>query len=138
VTLCLAGFIVNLPGTLVWSEYGTIFAWDKERLNMFPNSLELIAWNPGYSPIILHSKILLDDYVHKIYSEQYLNTRWHYITFGLAPCSYDLFIFCKFGAIPVVALLAVGILLALKILSNDFIAKSLHVLRASIKVRTQI
>jgi hypothetical protein len=133
--LCVAGFIINLPGTLVWSEYGTIFAWDKEKLNRFPDSLELIAWNPSYSPIILHAKVLLDDYVGKIYSEQYLNTRWHYITYGLAPCSYDLFVFCKFGAIPVVALSAVGILLALKILSNGFIPITLRGLRTFMNVR---
>ena len=134
--LCILGFIINLPGTLVWSEYGTIYAWDKEGLNRFPDSLEVIAWNLNYSPIILHTKVLMDDYVHKIYAEQYLNTGWHYITYGLAPCSYDLYIFCKFGIIPVVALLAIGILLALKIMDNGFVATSLRGLRTSISLRT--
>jgi hypothetical protein len=134
--LCISGFIINLPGTLVWSEYGTIYAWDKEGLNRFPDSLEVIAWNLNYSPIILHTKVLMDDYVHKIYAEQYLNTGWHYITYGLAPCSYDLYIFCKFGIIPVVALLAIGILLALKIMDNGFVATSLRGLRTSISLRT--
>jgi hypothetical protein len=134
--LCILGFIINLSGTLVWSEYGTIYAWDKEGLNRFPDSLEVIAWNLNYSPIILHTKVLMDDYVHKIYAEQYLNTGWHYITYGLAPCSYDLYIFCKFGIIPVVALLAIGILLALKIMDNGFVATSLRGLRTSISLRT--
>ena len=134
--LCILGFIINLPGTLVWSEYGTIYAWDKEGLNRFPDSLEVVAWNLNYSPIILHTKVLMDDYVHKIYAEQYLNTGWHYITYGLAPCSYDLYIFCKFGIIPVVALLAIGILLALKIMDNGFVATSLRGLRTSISLRT--
>jgi len=134
--LCISGFIINLPGTLVWSEYGTIYAWDKEGLNRFPDSLEVIAWNLNYSPIILHTKVLMDDYVHKIYAEQYLNTGWHYITYGLAPCSYDLYIFCKFGIIPVVALLAIEILLALKIMDNGFVATSLRGLRTSISLRT--
>src|SRR5215207_574603 len=134
--LCILGFIINLPGTLVWSEYGTIYAWDKEGLNRFPDSLEVIAWNLNYSPIILHTKVLMDDYVHKIYAEQYLNTGWHYITYGLAPCSYDLYIFCKFGIIPVVALLAIEILLALKIMDNGFVATSLRGLRTSISLRT--
>jgi hypothetical protein len=134
--LCISGFIINLPGTLVWSEYGTIYAWDKEGLDRLPDSLEVIAWNLNYSPIILHTKVLMDDYVHKIYAEQYLNTGWHYITYGLAPCSYDLYIFCKFGIIPVVALLAIGILLALKIMDNGFVATSLRGLRTSISLRT--
>jgi len=127
--LCVAGFVVNLPGTLVWSEYGTIYAWDKEGLNRFPDSLELIAWNPTYSPIILHTKALMDDYVHGIFKEQYLNTGWHYITYGLAPCSYDLYIFCKFGIIPIVALSTIGTLMALGIMDNGLVAKSLRGLR---------
>jgi hypothetical protein len=134
--LCVSGFIVNLPGTLVWSEYGTIYAWDKEQLNKFPGSLEMIAWNPRYSPIILHIKALMEDYVHNIHAEQYLHTKWHYITYGLAPCSYDQYIFCKFGIIPVVALLAVDILLALKIMNKGIIAATdIRVLRSFIRFR---
>jgi hypothetical protein len=134
--LCVAGFIVNLPGILVWSEYGTIYAWDKERLNRFPDSLDVIAWNPNYSPIILHAKVLMDDYVHKIYAEQYRNTQWHYITYGLAPCSYDLYIFCKFGIIPVIALLSVNVLLGLKIINKSIVTKSLRALQSYTGFRT--
>jgi hypothetical protein len=136
LTLCVAGFIVNLPGILVWSEYGTIYAWDKEKLNRFPDSLDVIAWNPNYSPIILHAKVLMDDYVHKIYAEQYRNTQWHYITYGLAPCSYDLYIFCKFGIIPVIALLSVNVFLGLKIINKSIITKSLRALRSYTGFRT--
>lgn len=132
--LCIAGFIINLPGTLVWSEYGTIYAWDKEELAKVPGSLEVIAWNPGHSPIILHIKALMDDYVHNIYAEQYLHTTWHYITYGLAPCSYDLYIFCKFGIIPIVALLAIDIFLALKIM-NTCVVASIRGLWSSIRLR---
>jgi hypothetical protein len=136
LTLCIAGFIVNLPGILVWSEYGTIYAWDKERLNRFPGSLEMIAWNPNYSPIILHAKVLMDDYVHNINAEQYRNTQWHYITYGLAPCSYDLYIFCKFGIIPVIALLSVNVLLGLQIINKSIVTKSLRALRSYTGFRT--
>lgn len=132
--LCISGLIINLPGTLVWSEYGTIYAWDKEELSKVPGSLEVITWDPNYSPVILHVKALMENYVHNIHAEQYLNTGWHYVTYGLAPCSYDLYILCKFGIIPIVALLAIDTLLALKIMNKGTIA-TLRVLWSSIRFR---
>jgi hypothetical protein len=116
IALCAAGFITNLPGILVWSEYGTIYGWDKEQLYKASNSLEIMTWNPYYSPIILHMKVLVDDYVSDIPVEQYRYTSWHYATYGLAPCSYDLYIFCKFGLTPILVLSAINIILGLKIL----------------------
>ena len=116
--MCTTGFVVNIPGILVWSEYGTIYAWDREGLSAFPGSMEAIAWNPNHSPIISHIRTLMGDYVHEINPEQYLHTGWHYITYGLAPCSYDLYIYCKFGIIPIVTLLVIDIFLALKIINN--------------------
>ena len=118
LAVCTTGFVVNIPGILVWSEYGTIYAWDREGLSAFPGSMEAIAWNPNHSPIISHIRTLMDDYVHEINPEQYLHTGWHYITYGLAPCSYDLYIYCKFGIIPIVTLLVIDIFLALKIINN--------------------
>jgi hypothetical protein len=135
LVLCAAGFIINLPGVLVWSEYGTIYAWDREQLNRFPDSLEVIAWNPGYSPIVLHAKILIEDYVHKIHSDQFSNTKWHYITYGLAPCSYDLYVFCKFGIVPTVVLMVVAIILAVKITNESLLSKSLQSIKSSVSLR---
>jgi hypothetical protein len=122
LAVCIVGFVVNMPGVLVWSEYGTIYAWDREGLSAVPGSMEAIAWNPNHSPIISHIKALMDDYVHLINPERYLHTGWHYITYGLAPCSYDLYIYCKFGIIPVLALMIIDIFLALKILNNGVVA----------------
>jgi hypothetical protein len=136
VVLIVVGFTVNLPGILVWSEYGTIYAWDKEELAKVPDSLGVIAWNPIHSPIILHIKALMDDYVHNIYAEQYLHTSWHYISYGLAPCSYDLYIFCKFGIIPVLALMAIDIFLALKIMHSGVFTASIRRLQSSTRFRT--
>src|ERR671915_650546 len=122
LTVCIAGFVVNIPGILVWSEYGMIYAWDREGLSAIPGSLEVIAWNPNHSPIISHIRALMDDYIHLISPEQYLHTGWHYITYGLAPCSYDLYIFCEFGIIPIVVLLAIDIFLVLKVMNNEAVA----------------
>src|ERR687897_969489 len=122
LTVCIAGFIVNIPGILVWSEYGMIYAWDREDLSAIPGSLEVIAWNPNHSPIISHIRALMDDYIHLISPEHWRYTGWHYITYGLAPCSYDLYIFCVFGIIPIVVLLAIDIYLALKVMNNGAVA----------------
>jgi hypothetical protein len=51
-------------------------------------------------------KVLTSDFVSKIPNE--------FIGSGLVPCSYDLYIFCKFGIVPI--LLASGIITVLSIL----------------------
>jgi hypothetical protein len=123
IILCVAGFIINMPGTLVWSEYGTVYAWDKEALHKVP-ALEVMAWNPYYSPIILHMKVLAEDYVSHIPVEQYRYTSWHYTTYGLAPCTYDLYIFCKFGPIPILILSVINVILVLKIMDINIASSS--------------
>ena len=122
LTVCIAGFIVNIPGILVWSEYGTIYASDREGLSADPGSMEAVTWDPNHSPIISHIRALMDDYIHLISPEHWRYTGWHYITYGLAPCSYDLYIFCEFGIIPIVVLLAIDILLVLKVMNNEAVA----------------
>jgi hypothetical protein len=118
--VCIVGFVVNMPGVLVWSEYGTIYASRIEG-----GSKEAITWNPNHSPIISHIRVLMDDYVHLIDPEKWRYTGWHYITYGLAPCSYDLYIYCKFGIIPILALTIIDIFLALKILNIGVVAASI-------------
>ena len=108
-TVCVAGFIVNLPGTLVWSEYGTIYAWDKEKVGN--SALEIVTWNANYSPIILHLKILYEGYLSNIPVEDYRYSAWYYAAYGLAPCQYDMYIYCKFGIIPVLILAGIAIVI---------------------------
>ncbi|HZB74506.1 MAG TPA: hypothetical protein VE378_07155, partial [Nitrososphaeraceae archaeon] len=72
---------------------------------------------------------LMDDYIHLISPEHWRYTGWHYITYGLAPCSYDLYIFCEFGIIPIVVLLAIDIFLGLKIMSNNIVASIVDPIR---------
>jgi uncharacterized membrane protein YgcG len=115
ITLCVAAFVINLSGILVWSEYGVIYGWTNQELYKVQDALNAMTWNPNYSPIILHVKILIDDYVSDIPVEQYRYTGWHYTTYGLAPCSYDLYILCKFGIIPILLLSVINVFLTLKI-----------------------
>ena len=97
IVVCAVSFIINLPGILVWSEYGLLYAWTKERLGN--NAMEIVTWDPKYSPMVQHFKILNEDYISNIPVASYKDTAWDYITYGLAPCKYDLYIFCKVGIV---------------------------------------
>jgi hypothetical protein len=116
IMLCVAGFYVNLLGTLVWFQYGYAYGWEKEQLAKYDNHMDIIIWNPYYSPIILHMKALMSDYVSHIQPEKYLNTYWLWMAYGLAPCSYDVYIFCKFGILPILLFSAFISILAILIM----------------------
>jgi hypothetical protein len=116
VILCVAGFYVNLVGTLVWYQYGIMYGWDKDQLYKYNDNMEIMTWNPFYSPIVLHTKALLSDFVSQIHPEKYTNTAWYWTAYGLAPCSYDLYIFCKFGTVPLLLLCAAIATLAILIM----------------------
>jgi len=127
IGLCAAGFYVNLTGILIWFQYGLVYGWDREGLGNYPNSLEIMAWSPLYSPIVLHTKALMIDYVSQIDPAQYINTSWYWAAYGNAPCSYDLYIYCRYGLVPVS-----GILLGIVVIAA-IIAKRLAVSTHSIK-----
>jgi hypothetical protein len=84
-----------------------------------------MTWDPNYSPIILHLKILSEDYVSGIPVDAYRYSAWYYAAYGLAPCQYDFFIFCTIGIVPVVILGAVAVILAIIILKGGW--KGIHV-----------
>ena len=69
IGLAALGFFVNLVGTLVWYQYGIIYGWDKEQLHQFTNNMDIMTWNPYYSPIVLHTKASASDFVSTIKSE---------------------------------------------------------------------
>ena len=115
IILCTAGFAVNLLGILVWYEYGYVYGWIVERLSQLDsksststipnqhtygvNSMEVMTWNPSYSPIILHGKALMSGFVNDI------QPRHDWMSYGLAPCAYDLYFFCKFAPTSILILL---------------------------------
>jgi len=103
IGLCLAGFYVNLSAILIWFQYGLMYAWSIEGLATHPNYMDVVTWSPPHSPIILHTKALVSDYVTKISPQQYLNTAWSWAAYGTAPCKYDLYIYCNLGILPFVA-----------------------------------
>ena len=117
IATCVAGFVFNLGGVLVWTEYGLIYSFEHEKL--YSDVDGLTTWVPKYSPIILHMKMLYEDYVSHIPVQSYKYTGWGYATYGLAPCQFDLYILCKFGIAPTVALSGAAILLTTIILRRD-------------------
>jgi hypothetical protein len=74
------------------------------------NSFEVMTWDPNYSPIVLHAKALASGFVAQ------LRPGHDFTSYGLAPCPYDLYFFCKFGPssmlilLPLVAVLGTVIL----------------------------
>jgi hypothetical protein len=110
ISLCVAGFFVNFAGVLTWVMYGYMYAWDHEGLGNYSNYMDIMTWFPLYSPIVLHTEVFMRDYVSHIDPAQYINTAWYWAANGNAPCSYDFYIYCKYGAVPVLVLL-MGLLL---------------------------
>jgi hypothetical protein len=104
IILCVAGFYVNLTGILIWFQYGLMYGWLQEGLAAYPNSLDIITWYPPYSPIVLHTKALLSNFVSSIDPIQYADTSWYWVDYGNAPCQADLYIYCNNGIAMVVVI----------------------------------
>jgi hypothetical protein len=116
IALCIAGFYINLSGILIWFQYGLMYGWQKMGLALYPNSLDIITWYPSYSPLILHTRALLDDYVSTINPAQYVNTSWYWAAYGNAPCPVDFYIYCN-SEIPMFLTLLLILLLVLVLVS---------------------
>jgi hypothetical protein len=114
IVLCIAGFSVNLLGTLVWFMYDLVYAWQREGLATSSEWPIIMAWNIHSSPIVLHIKMLTENYVSNIQPQRYANTSWYWLSYGLAPCPYDTYVLCKNG--PVSMLLLLGGIATLAIL----------------------
>jgi hypothetical protein len=112
VGLCLVGFYINLSGILIWFQYGLMYGWYVERLATFPNYMDTMTWSPAYSTIVLQTKAMLADYASLINPEQYIGTSLSWAAYGNAPCSYDLFLYCNFGPVPVLVISLILIFLA--------------------------
>jgi hypothetical protein len=120
ITVCVAGFIINSIGKLVWVYYAFNYSWEREGLVKYsPKHWDPPTWDLYYSPIVQNMKVLTSNYLSQIHPESYVNTSWQYfIPYGLAPCSYDLYIFCKFGITPIFALSADIVILAVLIMKE--------------------
>jgi hypothetical protein len=120
IALCIAGFYISLIGTLVWWQYESLYIFDIFQREQSSNAdpYGTMIWQPHYSPVVMLTNMLLSDYVSHIDVEMYFKTAWHFITYGLAPCSYDIYLYCKFGIGPIVILLAIIGVLAILIMKR--------------------
>jgi len=108
ISLAVIGFVVNILGKLVWYLTGYGYGWGVEKLIETDNSFNYFAWDPYYSPIIEHIKVLLSDYG---------GLTMNPITKTIG-CSVDIFLFCTTGIIPILILLILIVVTAFYILKN--------------------
>jgi hypothetical protein len=122
VALCISGFCINMLGVLVWISYDQAYLTLKEKI---PNDKlwNLLIWHPFYSPIVVNAKSLLDNFVVHIPVEQYKNTFWHWVSYGLVPCAYDNYIYCKLGLVYTIVIIAEIAFVVLDILVEIHILK---------------
>lgn len=120
IALCVSGFYLNLLGSLEWWYYAYAYAWNVLGLlklegyagvhHIGINSFDIMAWDPIYSPIVLHQTLLSSDYISRLPVGE---------SGGLAPCLYDNYVFCKMGIVSTLLLLAatavIGILIVAEI-----------------------
>ncbi|MDF3032942.1 MAG: hypothetical protein K0R91_776 [Nitrososphaeraceae archaeon] len=126
IVLCASGFAINLIGKLTWVSYVASYMWEELLLQrLATNYLSIVAWYPIYSLIFLHFKVLTDnDFLLEIQRKDYQGTDYHFVTYGLAPCHYDIYLYCRFGIVPIVTLSGVAALLAAFILKVKSIKAS--------------
>jgi len=128
IALSIIGFYINIIGALVWTPYEQIYLAVKQGVPT-DRLWNLLIWHPFYSPIVVNTKFLLENFAAHIPVQTYDHTAWHWATYGLAPCSYDNYIFCKFGLAYNVVLLMVIAIIAL------YIMKVIHILKPKVIAR---
>jgi hypothetical protein len=143
IALSISGFYVNMIGTLVWTPYEQIYLAVKQKVP--PDRLwNLLVWHPFYSPIVVNSKFLFENFAAHIPVQRYNNTSWHWTTYGLAPCSYDNYIYCKFGlayniaSVIAIALVVLYIMVEVDILNPRVVAryaKRVNFIQVNIKLK---
>jgi hypothetical protein len=144
ILLCVSGFAVNLIGKLVWVSYVANYIWEYYKLQtLFTNYWSIVTWNPFYSTILLHYRVLMDgDFVSQLRPSYYSGTVNHYVNYGLIPCSYDLYIYCNFGFLPVLGISGIVIFLGTIILQirreNTYIIKCTQKFRNAINTKLKV
>jgi hypothetical protein len=138
VALFTAGFAVNLIGKLTWVSYVALYMWQELQLPALGASyLNTVAWNPTYSLIALHFKVLTDNnFLSQIEPRDYRGTEHHFVTYGLAPCQFDIYLYCEFGILPIVILTGTAALLAAFVLEIHLPVSS-KILRMITKILRQ-
>jgi hypothetical protein len=99
IGLSAAGFCITILGVLVWISYAQIYLYLSQKIPYGPTIWDKIVWDPVYSPIVVHAKILYEYYTASIPVDFYFHTSFHWVTYGLAPCPIDNYIYCTYGIV---------------------------------------
>jgi hypothetical protein len=131
IALSAAGFCITMLGVLFWSYYDHFLMIFNEKI-AYGFVWNKMAWDPMHSPIVLHAKALYGNYAASIPVNAYFHTSWHWVNYGLAPCQIDNYMYCTYGTVPALSVLAlVGVVMGI-------ILWRLNVLRRRDRVATVI
>jgi hypothetical protein len=113
IALSAAGFCITMPGILFWSYYDLLYLYLKEGGEYGLGLWNKMAWDPMHSPIVLHAKALSENFAASIPVQHYFYSSLHWVTYGLAPCPVDNYIYCTYGIFMVAPLLVLaGVMMA--------------------------
>lgn len=109
ISLSAVGFIVNIIAVLVWYRFTmSLSRGVAHQFGILENYLDVRVWDPLISPIVTNFIVLATDYVGRITSDVVRDGIQYKMV--ISGCSVDVFIYCKFGIIPIILL---GILIAI-------------------------
>ena len=118
----IVGFFINLLGNLVWTMYGYSYGWTAESLWKIQNNLPFFAWDPYFAPYIQNIKVISTNWVSTLDPNP---TILNYFKIGLNGCTYDLFIYCNYGALPIIfaclIIMSIGFLIIKTLNKNNHI-----------------
>jgi len=113
IGLASFGFFVNFMGKLIWYMYGYGYGWLILKTHIMENGWLQQNYNIFYSPLSLHIQTLNSNFIQNME-----NPTIGWISRGLAPCPYDLFIYCEVGIIPFILMIISLSIVGLLILNN--------------------
>jgi len=111
ISLSVIGFIFSMIASLVWFRFTMSFSRAMaQQAGLIEHYNEVRTWDPSYSPPLVNFAILATDYVGKVTASAETRGVGGFFQMVISGCSFDVFIFCKFGIIPIILL---GILIAI-------------------------
>jgi len=113
IGLALFGFFVNFMGKLIWYFYGYSYGWAKLNTHIIDEGWLQLNYNIFYAPISLQIETLNSDYIQNMGNSITGARSW-----GLAPCPYDLFVYCELGIIPFVLMITFLGVIGILVLKN--------------------
>jgi len=129
ISLSVVGFIVNVTASLVWYRFAMAFSRGvANEFGWLENYQNVRVWEPIMSPILMNFGVLAIDYVGTRTVNPNLTA--DFFQFVIPGCSFDVYVYCQFGIIPIILLgilitvIGIAILYVLGIIGNKNTFKS--------------